>query len=514
MKHLTIYFTFISFLINLFKSSIVVEENELYEIHSIGYVQFDLVENKNNYNYLFVQVILCHSLPTGSHLIIQNESGEKIFNTDIISGRNFYVDIRDQIGKNLTINATSSDMYVQYQYVNEDKGIILASGSIKDYNFGNDYISFELSPVVNNTETTYDLYYLGKTNVYNDICQKVAFILENSPISTITFKGNDNFDLKFENIQFKTGYYLIKGNNVNDIGYYYFYERINVVNRLGPFQTNEVEFFEVKSESNEYYSIFTTPGNPGKKKYLNLQIVLCDSSIEQKSHISILDENNVEIFFTDVIGGRQVNIDIGSRINITMLATSPRMYLQYQFTDSYIYVFSVPKINSYRSKLSDRYLTFNITPVERGASTFYELYYTKNQSLISDECKKIEYILKNDPISSVNAVGKEYNQLKFEYDISGDGDEEKGFVFIKANNVNETNYTIFYDNVNTTIRYTDDSISTLLMALVYVVIAACGIAVIIVIIILITQGMCKREKDEEKPPGSISLINRNTEKMK
>jgi hypothetical protein len=135
-------------------------------------------------------------------------------------------------------------MYVQYQYVNEDKGIILGSGSIKDYNFGNDYISFELSPVVNNTETTYDLYYLGKTNVYNDICQKVAFILENSPISTITFKGNDNFDLKFENIQFKTGYYLIKGNNVNDIGYYYFYERINVVNRLGPFQTNEVEFFE------------------------------------------------------------------------------------------------------------------------------------------------------------------------------------------------------------------------------------------------------------------------------
>ena len=133
---------------------------------------------------------------------------------DIISGRNFYVDITDQIGRNLTINATSSDMYVQYQYVNDDKGIILASGSIKDNNFGNDYISFELSPVVNNTETTYDLYYLGKTNVYNDICQKVAFILENSPISTITFKGNDNFDLKFENIQFKTGYYLIKGNNV------------------------------------------------------------------------------------------------------------------------------------------------------------------------------------------------------------------------------------------------------------------------------------------------------------
>lgn len=513
MKYLKIYFIFASFLIYFIISSTVVEEKKLFEINTLKntYVHYNLEENKNNCTFLFVQVILCHDY-SGSHLKIENTNGKQIFSTDILNSMNFYVDIADDINNDLIINATSTDMYVQYQYIFEEKDIINSSANIKNYSFDENYISFEMIPVVNNTETTYDLYYLGKINIYNDICQKVVFILNNEPISTVDYLGIDNFDLKFENIQFKTGYYLIKGNNVNDISFYYFYERINVVNRLGPFETNQTKFFEVKSESDEFYSVFNTNGNPDKKKYLNLQIILCDPSIDQKSHISIFNENNDEIFFTDIIVSRQVNIDIDDINNITMMATSPKMYVQYQFTDSYIYVTPFGKINSYRSKLGDRYLTFNITPIKQGASSVYELYFTKNESLIENNCDKLEYTLKNEAISSVKALGKEFNQLKFEYDIDGDGEEEEGFVFIKTNNVNETYYTYFYDEVNTTIRYTDDSISTILMVLVYIVVAACGIAIIIVIFILVSQGMCKREKGDVNGPNTISLINRNSEK--
>ena len=139
-----------------------------------------------------------------------------------------------------------------------------------------------MSPVVNNTKTSYDLYYLGKINVHNEICQKIDFILNNEPISTITYNGTNYFDLKFENIENKTGYYLIKGNNVDGVSYYYFYERINVVNRLGPYPTKNAHFFEVEEQSDEYYTVFTTPGNINKNKYLNIQIILCQNFGEQK----------------------------------------------------------------------------------------------------------------------------------------------------------------------------------------------------------------------------------------
>ena len=267
MKYLKIYFIFASFLIYFIISSTVVEEKKLFEINTLKntYVHYNLEENKNNCTFLFVQVILCHDY-SGSHLKIENTNGKQIFSTDILNSMNFYVDIADDINNDLIINATSTDMYVQYQYIFEEKDIINSSANIKNYSFDENYISFEMIPVVNNTETTYDLYYLGKINIYNDICQKVVFILNNEPISTVDYLGIDNFDLKFENIQFKTGYYLIKGNNVNDISFYYFYERINVVNRLGPFETNQTKFFEVKSESDEFYSVFNTNGNPDKKK--------------------------------------------------------------------------------------------------------------------------------------------------------------------------------------------------------------------------------------------------------
>ena len=492
------------------------KEKELFRVNTARstYVQFDLAENENKLGYLFVQIILCQFLSSGSHISITNELGEEIFGTDVLYSRNFFLNLEDQLNNSLIINATSSDMYIQYQYINESKGVILASGHIRDYDFGNNYITFNVSPVVNNTETSYDLYYLGKINIYNDICQKVKFILENEPIATVTHHGYNYFKLKFENLENKTGYYLIKGNNVNDVSYYYFYERINVVNRLGPFQTNNIEFFEVKSESDEYYSIFTTPGNPERKKYLNLQIILCQPFGDQKSHISILNDNNVEIFFTDVITSRQTNVDILYSNNITIMTTSPHMYLQYQFTDIYYYPMPFGYINSYNSNPTEHYIDFNVTPIEVNSSIYYALFYEKNKSLISDECQKLEYSLNNSPISTLNVFGDEYIDLNFTYELPGDGSDEAGYAFIKTYNVNETNYTFFYNTVNVTINYkqkdVNDDDMILLMILLYFIAGVCVIAVFIVIYILCQQGICSKDKSEENP-SSISLINRPTE---
>ena len=492
------------------------KEKELFRVNTARstYVQFDLAENENKLGYLFVQIILCQFLSSGSHISITNELGEEIFGTDVLYSRNFFLNLEDQLNNSLIINATSSDMYIQYQYINESKGVILASGHIRDYDFGNNYITFNVSPVVNNTETSYDLYYLGKINIYNDICQKVKFILENEPIATVTHHGYNYFKLKFENLENKTGYYLIKGNNVNDVSYYYFYERINVVNRLGPFQTNNIEFFEVKSESDEYYSIFTTPGNPERKKYLNLQIILCQPFGDQKSHISILNDNNVEIFFTDVITSRQTNVDILYSNNITIMTTSPHMYLQYQFTDIYYYPMPFGYINSYNSNPTEHYIDFNVTPIEVNSSIYYALFYEKNKSLISDECQKLEYSLNNSPISTLNVFGGEYIDLNFTYELPGDGSDETGYAFIKTYNVNETNYTFFYNTVNVTINYkqkdVNDDDMILLMILLYFIAGVCVIAVFIVIYILCQQGICSKDKSEENP-SSISLINRPTE---
>ena len=492
------------------------KEKELFRVNTARstYVQFDLAENENKLGYLFVQIIFCQFLSSGSHISITNELGEEIFGTDVLYSRNFFLNLEDQLNNSLIINATSSDMYIQYQYINESKGVILASGYIRDYDFGNNYITFNVSPVVNNTETSYDLYYLGKINIYNDICQKVKFVLENEPIATVTHHGYNYFKLKFENLENKTGYYLIKGNNVNDVSYYYFYERINVVNRLGPFQTNNIEFFEVKSESDEYYSIFTTPGNPERKKYLNLQIILCQPFGDQKSHISILNDNNVEIFFTDVITSRQTNVDILYSNNITIMTTSPHMYLQYQFTDIYYYPMPFGYINSYNSNPTEHYIDFNVTPIEVNSSIYYALFYEKNKSLISDECQKLEYSLNNSPISTLNVFGGEYIDLNFTYELPGDGSDEAGYAFIKTYNVNETNYTFFYSTVNVTINYkqkdVNDDDMILLMILLYFIAGVCVIAVFIVIYILCQQGICSKDKSEENP-SSISLINRPTE---
>ena len=532
MRALVLCLIILVFFIKLVSSAIETKEKELFKIstaNSTTYIQFDVAENKNQYNYLFIQIIFCRFLVYDSHINIETDMGEVIFSTDVISSRNLVLNITEQINNSLIINATSSDMYVQYQYLKEDNNVIFATGFINNYDFGNNYISFHLSPVVNNIETTYDLYYLGKINIHNDICQKVSFILENDPISSITIKGYNYFDLKFEDIEHKTGYYLIKGNNVNDVSYYYFYEFINVINKIGPFKTNSSEFFEVKSESDVDYYIFTTPGNPDRKKYFNFQVILCNHYGDQKSQISIFNENNVEIFFNDIIESFQDSIELRSYTNITIMATSPHMYIQYQFIDIDIPIKPYGLIESYYSNLDYHYIQFKVTSLSIDTSSYHELYFEKNLTLISDECSKLVYSLNNKLISNLNALADSYyTDLNFTYNLNGDGQNENGFAFIKTKNINEINYTYFYEEVNLTINYNndskkdddddsnnnndnvDDGNKTLFTVLAFILFGILIIGIFVVIFIMYKQGICSKEKSDDNP-NSISLINRMSE---
>ena len=504
MKSLIFYFILL-FLTKLSICYTETEEKELFRVRTSRneYIQFDMAENRNNYTYLFIQIILCQFLSSNNHITIINELDEEIYSTDIISSRNFYVDIYGQFNHSLIINATSSDMYVQYQYLEEKGNIILPHGSIKDYNFTDNSISFYGIPVIDNAYTTYDLYYLGKINLYSDICQKVRYILENEPIATVNYKSNNTLNITFNEINNEKGYYLIKGNNVNDISYYYFYDLVNVVNRLGPFKTNISEIFKIETKSDEYYSIFTTPGNPDNKKYLYIQIILCEYFGTQKSHFSIFDEYNTEIFFTDVITSRQTSIDIYTN-NITIMATSPKMYIQYQFSDSNTYVYPLGIIRSHYSDLENHNLYFNITPVVEGSYSYYELFFEKNKSLFSSECQQLEYSLNNKPISTLNIFGNYYTDLNFNYNLVDE--EEKnvsGYALIKSNNVNETIYTYFYYPVNTTINYReeedhgDDEDNNPFSASFFIIYGVVIIMIFIIAFIFIKISLCDKRKNNE-----------------
>lgn len=503
-----IYLILISFLTKLTKCYIETEEKQLFRVRTSKnkYIQFDMAENRNNSTYLFVQIILCQFLSSNNHITILNDFGDELFSTDIISSRNFYIDIYDQFNHSLIINATSSDMYVQYQYLEFEGSIILPHGSIKDYSFTANSISFYGIPVIDNSYTTYDLYYLGKINLYDDICQKIAYILENEPIATVNYKCNGTLNITFKDINDKKGYYLIKGNNVDDISYYYFYDLVNVINRLGPFKTNNSEIFKIETKSDEYYSIFTTPGNPDKKKYLYIQIILCQSFGTQKSHFSLFNEYNTEIFFTDVITSRQTSIEINYANNITIVATSPKMYLQYLFTDENKYIYPLGIIRSYYSDLENHNIYFNITPVETGSFSFYELFFETNKSLISGECDKLEYSLNNKPISTLNAFGNYYTDLKFNYNLIADEEKDvNGYALIKSNNVNETVYTYFYYSVNTTINYKKEkkSISTSFFIIYGFIIAI----IFIIAFILIKISLCDKGKNNADLDTLIETVN-------
>ena len=472
MNSLEVYLLLLICLIKIFDCE-EIEEKKLFRISTVPstYVQYDLKKNVNEYNYIFIQIILCQEIFTGSYIEISNEMKNITFSTDIVASGNYYIDISDQTDSSFTLNATSNDIYIQYQYINKPSEIY-SSGRIQNYTFDDDSITFNMTPVIDNSQTTYDLYYLGKINIYNEICQKVAFILDNDPISSKSIAVSNYFNLQFDNFGNKKGYYLITGRNVDDVNYFYFYERIHVVNRLGPNETHETEFFEVQEESEDNYHIYTTAGNLKKNKYLNIQIILCEDFGIQKSHFAIFNENNEEIFFSDIVTSRQALIDVSNAQNITIMATSPHMYIQYQFTDNHFIIIPRGAIYSYDSNIENTYFNFNISTIEYNTSIDYELFFGEKKKLVSNNtCELLVYSLNNKPLSTVKAVGDTSVALKFKYDLLEGIENEDGYetvnVFIKSKNLNDTNYTYFYSMIETKIACKSNENNIMLFVLLY-----------------------------------------------
>ena len=151
-------------ILKLFICANEIKEKELIKI-STGkseFIQYELAENTNNYNNLFIQIILCQNPSSDNHISIINSQGDTIAGLEIEYSQNFILNLQSQSNNNLTISASSNYMYIQYQYAKASINKINPSGKIKDYKFDTNFVSFYMSPVVNNTETNYDLYYLGK----------------------------------------------------------------------------------------------------------------------------------------------------------------------------------------------------------------------------------------------------------------------------------------------------------------------------------------------------------------
>ena len=106
-------------MLKLFNFHTETKEKELFRVVTPRntYLQFEIAENINKYNYLFIQIILCQFLSTGSHISIENEIGEVIYETDIISSNNFIVDIADLINNSLIINAIISNIQFRMKFL-------------------------------------------------------------------------------------------------------------------------------------------------------------------------------------------------------------------------------------------------------------------------------------------------------------------------------------------------------------------------------------------------------------
>ena len=229
MKPFFIIFIFF-YLIHISYSNIITTENKFFKIETNNneYKLYDISKNLNEKNFLSIQILLCDSTSFNSQFSIENENIE-IYTTDLISSRNLIINITEYKNKKLKIRATSPKMYFQYQFVNNSSNFF-PLGLIKNTfsNLEKNSINFYMSPIVNNTKSTYELFFSKNNLVYR--CDKLEFSLNNKPIAIQKIKGINYFNLNFqyllydENEKNIKGYVFIKGNNVDDLNFVYFYD--------------------------------------------------------------------------------------------------------------------------------------------------------------------------------------------------------------------------------------------------------------------------------------------------
>ena len=415
------------------------EENKYFQIKTESdkyYNLYSLAKNQNKYKFLNIQIIFSKILSSKSSISLLDDN-KILFETDITSTRNFIIKIEQYVESNLKFNATSPGMYIKYQYIEQDKDIILPSGKILDFDLNSNSLSLKIIPVLNNTETKYDLYYLGNID-YEDIYEKFIFSLDNTPIGSITKNITNNSDLLFENMKKNIGYYFIKGNNINELSYTYFYESIFVANKEKYYNTTDNEFFNINTTSNEHYSFYNI-NNTNKNNFLFFQIFVNEK--ERYSHFILLNEDSDEIWDTDIISHRQFIVDVkNENKKMKIMASSPEMYVKYQFIEEDRDII-LPLGKIYDLDFTTNSISFGLIPPINNVETKFDLYYLGNNNS-NNIYEKFIFSLNNNPIGSITKQISDKMILNFE-----NIQKNIGYYFIKGNNFNELSYTYFYNNI-------------------------------------------------------------------
>ena len=214
--------------------------------------------------------------------------------------------------------------------------------------------------------------------------------------------------------------------------------------------TKENEFFKIETKNKEYI-FFDISQNINGKNFLNIQVIICDIN-NYNSQLSIVNENII-IYSTDLVSSRQFSIDITQYKykQLKIKATSPKMFIQYQFIKNPITLFPLGLIKNIFSKSEKRTINFYLSPIVNNTQSTYELYFSKNN--IMKRCEKLEYSLNNKPIATQKIKGINYFNLNFQYLIY-DSEEKNinGYVFIKGIDVDDFNYVYFYDTNEVTLH--------------------------------------------------------------
>ena len=214
-------------------------------------------------------------------------------------------------------------------------------------------------------------------------------------------------------------------------------------------QTKEKEFFKIETKQNENIH-FEISQNIEQKNFINIQIIICDSN-SHNSYFSIENNNNI-IFTTDLIFSRQLTINITNFKNKKLIinASSPKMYLQYQFINKELILFPYGIIKNYNNNIEEKSINFYLSPVLNNSETTYELYFTKNKLI--NKCEKLEFSLYHQPIAVSKIKGNNFFNLNFNYFVKGFGEGKvNGNIFIMGVNVDNFSYVYFYDTIEMTV---------------------------------------------------------------
>ena len=223
--HILIIF-YIIIIFTISKCSTIINENELTKIEtkSKNYTLYSLSENKNNSKYINIQIFICEKNNNETSYFSILNLTNSIFEKNINSSEQFSISIKNI--NNLKLNITSPRLFLNYQYTNTNK-TIKSKGLIKSAYLISNNIEINLSPVLINYSTNYQLFSLNKN--LTDQSEILEYTIKNQSIQNQTLnETKENFNLDFKNILIEDKFIFIKGIGIDNISYIYLYNIVEI----------------------------------------------------------------------------------------------------------------------------------------------------------------------------------------------------------------------------------------------------------------------------------------------